>query len=389
MNFDKMTKLVTYLDHHASAPLLPAARDAMIDMLEIVGNPSSVHANGRKLRAAIETARDKLALAAGTIRSRVVFTGSATEALTQAIVGGAQSGDVSRIVYGAGEHMAVVRAVEATGKAAKTIPMLTNGLYDLEWLAAEISAANDADERLMIVVQQVNNETAVIQPIADIEHLLAETGHLLILDAAQGFGKTQFFFDPSRVDAMAISGHKIGGSVGVGALIVKPAMDSAKLIPGGGQEQGRRGGTESAALIAGFGVAAEDAKTRFDAVRAAKLIELAQEGLLKITPNATIFGIDVERTGTAMCFAVPELKNNISLINYDLENVALSAGSACSSGKVSRSHVLSAMGVDDALADCALRLSVGWNSTGDDIERFLTVTKKIVARHQSTRGAAA
>jgi len=384
-----MTNFVTYLDHHASATLLPAAREVMIDMLDIVGNPSSVHANGRKLRAAIETARDNLALAAGTIRSRVVFTGSATEALTQAIVGGVKSNDVSRVLYGAGEHMAVVQAVEATGIVAQAVPMLPNGQYNLDWLSFEVGKAAETGERLLVVVQQVNNETAVIQPLADIEDLLRDTNHLLILDAAQGFGKTQFFFDPSRVDAMAISAHKIGGPVGVGALIVKPAMDSAKLIPGGGQEQGRRGGTESAALIAGFGAACVDVSTRFAAVREAKLVDQAQEGLLKIAPDVTIFGSEVERTGTALCFAVPTLKNNISMINYDLENVALSAGSACSSGKVSRSHVLSAMGVDDALADCALRLSVGWDSTGDDIERFLTVTKRIVARHQSTSGAAA
>lgn len=389
MNFDKMTNFVTYLDYHASATLLPAAREVMVDMLDVVGNPSSVHANGRKLRAAIETARDSLALAAGTIRSRVVFTGSATEALTQAIVGGVKNNSISRVLYGAGEHMAVVRAVEATETVAQAVPMLPNGLYDLNWLSLEVGKAGETGERLMIVVQQVNNETAVIQPLADIEDLLRDTNHLLILDAAQGFGKVQFLFDPSRVDAMAISAHKIGGPVGVGALIVKPAMDSAKLIPGGGQEQGRRGGTESAALIAGFGAACVDVSARFAAVREAKLVEQAQEGLLKIAPDVTIFGGDVARTGTALCFAVPTLKNNISLINYDLENVALSAGSACSSGKVSRSHVLSAMGVDDALADCALRLSVGWDSTGDDIERFLTVTKKIVARHQSTSGAAA
>lgn len=384
-----MTNIVTYLDHHASAPLLPAARDAMVEMLDVVGNPSSVHANGRKLRAAIETARDQVALAAGTIRSRVVFTGSATEALTQAIVGGARNANVARIIYGAGEHMAVLRAVESCEQEAVAMPMLTNGLYDIDWLTDVIAKANAAEERLMIVIQQVNNESAVIQPISDVEDLVRDTDHLLILDAAQGFGKTQFFFDPSRVDAMAISAHKVGGPVGVGALIVKPAMDSAKLIPGGGQEQGRRGGTESASLIAGFGIAAESAKAHFDAVREAKLIDFAQTELLKIAADATIFGTEVDRTGTAMCFAIPELKNNISMINYDLENVALSAGSACSSGKVSRSHVLSAMGVDDALADCALRLSVGWNSTRDDIERFLAVTRKIVDRHQSNRGAAA
>ncbi|MGJ8529274.1 cysteine desulfurase family protein [Maritalea sp.] len=382
-----MTNKITYLDHHASAPLLPEAREAMLEMLDIVGNPSSVHANGRKLRAAIEEARDKVALAAGTARGRVIFTGSATEALTQAIIGGAKSGEVSRILYGAGEHIAVIRAVEASSVDAQPISMLANGQYDMEQLAQSIADAGE--QRLMVIVQQVNNETGVIQPIADIEDLLRETNHLLVLDAAQGFGKVPFFFDPSRVDAMAISAHKIGGPVGVGALIVKPAMDGAKLIPGGGQEQGRRGGTESASLIAGFGAACVGLHERFDALRKHELVNLAQVELLKIVPETTIFGSSVERTGTALCFAIPELKNNISMINYDLENVSLSAGSACSSGKVSRSHVLSAMGVGDDLADCALRLSVGWNSTGDDIERFLAVTKKIVARHQSKRGAAA
>jgi len=389
MNFDKMTNKVTYLDHHASSPLLPAAREAVLEMLEIVGNPSSVHTNGRKLRAAIETARDQVALLAGTARGRVIFTGSATEALTQAIVGGARSNNVDRILFGSGEHMAIIRAVELCDCETRSIPMLANGLYDLDVLVALIEAATNAEEKLMLVVQQVNNETGVVQPIANIEEMFRGTEHVLVLDAAQGFGKVQFFFDPSRVDMMAVSGHKIGGPVGVGALICKPSMDSAKLIPGGGQEQGRRGGTESAALIAGFGAAADGATDRFNAVREANLVGFAQNELLKLVPGATIFGADVERTGTALCFAVPELKNNISMINYDLENVALSAGSACSSGKVSRSHVLSAMGVDGELADCALRLSVGWNSTRDDIERFLTVTKKIVDRHQSNRGAAA
>ena len=384
-----MANKVTYLDHHASAPLLPVARDAMMEMLDIVGNPSSVHGNGRKLRAAIETARDKIALAVGTARGRVVFAGSATEALTQAIVGGVAAQSVDHVLYGAGEHMAVIRAVEATGIATSPIPMNVNGTYDLDALAKLIADQSADDQRLMIVVQQVNNETGVVQLISNIERLIFETKHVLVLDAVQGFGKVPFFFDPSRVDMMAISAHKIGGPVGVGALILKPSMDSAKLIPGGGQEQGRRGGTESAALIAGFGVAAEAAKKNFDVLAERKLLQHAEAELKNIWGEIEVFGQGAERTGTALCFAISGLKNNISMINYDLENVALSAGSACSSGKVSRSHVLMAMGIDQSMVDSALRVSVGWDSTRDDIERFLAVTKKIVDRHQSKSGAAA
>jgi cysteine desulfurase len=381
-----MAHKVTYLDHHASAPLLPQAREAMIEMMDLVGNPSSVHGNGRKLRATIESARDKIALAAGTARGRVVFTGSATEALTQAIIGGANSQNVTHILYGAGEHMAIIRAVESLDVPHQAIPLCEDGTYDLSALEQTLAAI---DGKAMIVVQHVNNETGVIQPIEAIENLLRETEHLLVLDAVQGFGKVTFFFDPSRVDMMAISAHKIGGPIGVGALFLRPSLDSARLIPGGGQEQGRRGGTESAALIAGFGEAAASAKDNFAALEELKLADQILVGLKEISKEIVVFGADAPSTGTAICFAIPGLKNNISMINYDLENVALSAGSACSSGKVSRSHVLSAMGIDPSLADCALRVSVGWNSTRDDIERFLAVTAKIVARHQSKRGDAA
>lgn len=381
-----MAHKVTYLDHHASAPLLPQAREAMIEMMDLVGNPSSVHGNGRKLRAAIESARDKVALAAGTARGRVVFTGSATEALTQAIVGGVNSQNVTHILYGAGEHMAIIRAVESLDVPRQAIPLLADGTYDLAALEQMVAAI---DGKAMIVVQQVNNETGIIQPIEAIENMLRETAHLLVLDAVQGFGKVQFFFDPSRVDMMAISAHKIGGPIGVGALILRPSLDAARLIPGGGQEQGRRGGTESAALIAGFGIAAANAQDNFSALCALGLAEQIASGLKDISKEIVVFGADAPTTGTAICFAIPGLKNNISMINYDLENIALSAGSACSSGKVSRSHVLSAMGIDQSIADCALRVSVGWNSTRDDIERFLAVTAKIVARHQSKRGDAA
>lgn len=374
---------VTYLDHSASAPLLPAACDALVDVLAIPGNPSSVHENGRKLRAIIEEARDQVALLCGTARGRVVFTGSATESLTHAIWGLARSQKIQRILVGAGEHMAVIRAVESAGMPFDFIPMLENGLLDVAALEAQLAAADAADERVLVAVQQVNNETSVVQPIDEIGELLFDKEHYLLVDGAQGAGKVEFYFDPSRADFYSVSAHKIGGPAGVGALILKPRVDDVRLIPGGGQEQGRRGGTESAALIAAFGVAAAQAKENF-AQMPQDLVAKAEEGLKALFPQVVFFGADAPRSGMASAFALPGIKNNISMIQYDLARIALSAGSACSSGKVSRSHVLSAMHVDPDLADCALRLSVGWNSTPDDIEAFLSASAQIAEKFKDS-----
>ncbi|MCF4099831.1 cysteine desulfurase family protein [Maritalea mediterranea] len=379
---------VTYLDHSASAPLLPDALAAMNDTLAIPGNPSSVHENGRKLRAIIEEARDHVALLCGTARGRVVFTGSATESLTHAIWGLARSGKINRILVGAGEHMAVIRAVETAGVPFDLIPLQSKGLLDLVALERQLEAAAEADERVLVAVQQVNNETSVVQPIDEIGNLMFESEHYLLVDGAQGAGKVEFYFDPSRADFYSVSAHKIGGPAGVGALILKPRVDDVRLIPGGGQEQGRRGGTESAALLSGFGVAAAQAVEDF-ANMPKDLVAAAEAGLKKLYPQVEFFGADAPRSGFASAFALPGIKNNISMIQYDLAHIALSAGSACSSGKVSRSHVLAAMQVDPELADCALRLSVGWNSTMADIEQFLSATKQIVEKFRGEDQASA
>lgn len=374
---------VTYLDHSASAPLLPAARDALVDVLAVPGNPSSVHENGRKLRAIIEEARDNVALLGGTARGRVVFTGSATESLTQAIWGLARNQKIQRILVGAGEHMAVIRAVEGAGVPFDLIPLLESGLLDLAALEAQLAAATAAGERVLVAVQQVNNETSVVQPIDEIGELLFDQDHYFLVDGAQGAGKVEFYFDPSRADFYSVSAHKIGGPAGVGALLLKPRVDEVRLIPGGGQEQGRRGGTESAALIAAFGVAAAQAKELF-AQLPADLVAKAEEGLRAVFPDLVIFGADAPRSGLGSAFALPGIQNNVSMIQYDLAHIALSAGSACSSGKVSRSHVLSAMHVDPALADCALRLSVGWNSTAEDIDAFLRASAQIANKFKDS-----
>jgi cysteine desulfurase len=359
--------------------LLPDAQSAMIDAFAIPGNPSSVHENGRKLRAIIEEARDHVALLCGTARGRVVFTGSATESLTHAIWGLARSQKINRILVGAGEHMAVIRAVETAGVPFDFIPLHTNGLLDLAALERQLGEADAAGERVLVAVQQVNNETSVVQPIDEIGNLMYDSEHYLLVDGAQGAGKVEFYFDPSRVDFYSVSAHKIGGPAGVGALILKPRVDDVRLIPGGGQEQGRRGGTESAALIAGFGVAAAQATENFAQIPQG-LIEKAEQGLKDLFPHIEIFGAEAPRSGFSSSFALPGIKNNISMIQYDLAHIALSAGSACSSGKVSRSHVLDAMQIDPALADCALRLSVGWSSTEADIEAFLSASAQIAEK---------
>lgn len=377
---------VTYLDHSASAPLLPDAQAAMVDAFAIPGNPSSVHENGRKLRAIIEEARDHVALMCGTARGRVVFTGSATESLTHAIWGLARSQKINRILVGAGEHMAVIRAVETAGVPFDFIPLQTNGLLDLAALERQLGAADAAEERVLVAVQQVNNETSVVQPIDEIGNLMFDSEHYLLVDGAQGAGKVEFYFDPSRADFYSVSAHKIGGPAGVGALILKPRVDDVRLIPGGGQEQGRRGGTESAALIAGFGVAASRATENF-AQMPKGLVAKAEQGLKELLPHVEIFGAEAPRSGFSCSFALPGIKNNISMIQYDLAHIALSAGSACSSGKVSRSHVLDAMQIDPALADCALRLSVGWNSTEADIETFLSASAQIAEKFKGDNRA--
>src|SRR5688572_17624829 len=251
-----MARQAIYLDHNASAPLLPEARAALIDVLALTGNPSSVHNHGRLLRNRIETARDQVAALAGAERTQVVFTGSGTEAITQAIVGAVKAFRLDRVVVSAGEHSAVLKAAEASGAKVTTLDLDENGIVRVDQLAEAIEIANEVADQILVAVQAVNNETGVVQPLARIEAMVGSTPHYLFVDAVQALGKLPLEFASRAPDMMAVSAHKIGGPAGVGALLVKGHADAAKLIPGGGQESGRRGGTESAPLIAAFGAAA-------------------------------------------------------------------------------------------------------------------------------------
>lgn len=384
-----MTQPAIYLDHNASAPLLPEARAAMIAALERSGNPSSVHGHGRALRNLIETARGQVARLAGAERSQVVFTGSATEAITQAIVGGAKAFGPDAIAVSAGEHAAVLKAAEATGLPVITVGLDADGLIRIEDLAAAIAAADAAGRRLLVCVHLVNNETGVMQPVERVEALVGPTPHYFFVDAVQGFGKLELEFSFRAPDMMAVSGHKIGGPAGVGALLVKGHADIVRLIPGGGQEQGRRGGTESAAAIAGFGAAAEIFPRRFREAKVSELIRTAEDGMRAMAPDLAVFGSRADRIGNVSNFAVPGLKSSVATMGLDLLGLSVSSGSACSSGKVGPSHVLAAMGVAPELAGCAMRLSFGWSSTADDVEAFLRGFGEVVGRHRSRGGQAA
>ncbi|WP_298801062.1 aminotransferase class V-fold PLP-dependent enzyme [uncultured Devosia sp.] len=380
---------MTYLDHNASAPLLPEARDAIVAALALRGNPSSVHAHGRALRALIDDARAKVATLAGATREQVVFTGSATEAITQAIVGGARALDVGGIVVSAGEHAAVLKAAEATGLPVTTVGLDADGRIRVEEIAAAMARADAFTAKLLVAVHLVNNETGVVQPVDRIEVLVGASPHYLFVDAVQAFGKIGLEFAARAPDMMAVSAHKIGGPAGVGALLMKGHADQVRLIPGGGQETGRRGGTEAAALIAGFGAAAAAFPQRYYAADAAALIDRAEAGIRSLAPDAVIFGAAAERIGNTSNFAVPGLKNAVAMMGLDLMGISVSSGSACSSGKVGPSHVLKAMGVPAGLGEAAMRLSVGWDSTQAGIEAFLEGFNTVLERHRQRRGRAA
>lgn len=380
-DWETMTRPAIYLDHNAASPLLPEARAALLAALDFTGNPSSVHAHGRALRNMIDTTRGQVATLAGAERKQVVFTGSATEAITQAIVGGAKVFGSDAIVISAGEHAAVSKAAEATGLPVITIGLLADGSIDLDQLANVVASA---EGNLLVALHWVNNETGVVQPIGRINAIVGPTRHTLFIDAVQAFGKLELDFAASAPDMMAVSGHKIGAPAGIGALLVKSHADVVRLIPGGGQEQGRRGGTEAAALIAAFGAAAAAIASRYEAAGVSDLIARLEAAL---PAEAVIFGGN--RLGNVTNFAVPGINNATAMMALDLMGLSVSSGSACSSGKVGPSHVLAAMGVAPELAECALRVSLGWNSVAADVDAFVAGYQSILERQRARQGQAA
>jgi cysteine desulfurase len=325
-----------------------------------------------------------VAALAGAERKQVVFTGSATEAITQAIVAGSRTFASTAIVISAGEHAAVAKAAEATGLPVITVGLLPNGSIDLAELEKLVTTA---EGNLLVALHWVNNETGVVQPISRINALVGPTRHTLFIDAVQAFGKLELDFAATAPDMMAVSGHKIGAPAGVGALLVKSHADTVRLVPGGGQEQGRRGGTEAVALIAAFGAAAQAIAGRYARADVPRLVGRLEAGLAVAAPGVVVFG--EHRLGNTANFAVSGVKNATAMMALDLLGLSVSSGSACSSGKVGPSHVLAAMGVTTELAECALRISLGWNSTEQDVDAFLAGYQTLLDRHRARQGQAA
>jgi cysteine desulfurase len=367
-----------YLDWNATTPLRDEARRAIALALDLPGNASSVHAEGREARKWIEGARTALAGAVGAAPRNVVFTSGGTEANALALAPNMRRGSgiaVERLVASAIEHASVLSGGRFAPGAIETIRVTSQGVVDLDHLRELLRDRPAA----LVSIMLANNETGAIQPVAAAAEIVHEAGGLLHVDAIQAFGKIPLNIRELGADLLTLSAHKIGGLKGVGALVLAEGLNGLEpLLRGGGQELSRRAGTENVAGIAAFGAAAEAAMADLaaEARRLKALVERLEIGLRQ-THDAIIFSDDVERLPNTTLFTVPGLKAETAVIGFDLAGIAVSSGSACSSGKVQPSHVLEAMGFNAEIAQGAVRLSMGWSTQDADIERCLEGWRKL------------
>jgi len=381
----------SYLDFNATAPLRPDAREACRAALDLTGNPSSIHAEGRAARAVVEQARAAVAELAGVSPRGVTFTASGTEAanlvLTPAIAYG--RAPPTRLIASAGEHSCVLNGHRFLPAAVQRAPLRGDGRIDLGALARMIG---QGEGPVMLALQGANNETGVIQPVAEAAALVHAAGGIVVCDAVQLAGRASVKAGELGADFLVLSAHKLGGPKGAGALAAaSPGVTvGAPLLRGGGQERGLRAGTENVAAIAGFGAAARAAlgEIEGEAARLEKLREALAAQVLSAAPDAVIFGVSAPRLPNTLCFAAPGIGAETLVIALDLAGIAVSSGAACSSGKVARSHVLEAMRVDPELAAGAIRLSLGWSSDEADVAHFGEAFGRIAANIRRGRSAA-
>lgn len=363
---------MVYADYNATAPMRPEARDNVLAAMGLgAANPSSVHQSGRAARAVVEKARGQVGGAIGSRASDILFTSGGTEALALAIQGAvlALEGKASLIVS-AIEHEAASKAAAYAGVPVETAYVGADGRVDLSDLGARL-ASWDRDLRgtPILVLMLANNETGILQPVAEAAALVRNVGGLTVCDAVQAFGKVQVNAALLGADYVALSGHKIGGPQGVGALWHRAGAPLRALQYGGGQERGLRSGTENVAGIAGFGAAAEAAVRDLPKYAALARHRDGMEARLKAEGGVTVTGEGSPRLAGTSNFARPGFRAETQVMAMDLAGICISAGSACSSGKVKRSLVLLAMGADDALAESAIRTSFGWDTKPEDFER--------------------
>jgi cysteine desulfurase len=365
----------TYLDWNATAPLCAEARAACIAALDLVGNPSSPHAEGRRARALIEDAREQVAALVGASPAQVVFTSGGTEANNTVMRGGWNMIFVSPV-----EHDSVLAPVGASGAHIVELRVDRHGAVDASEAADALARAPVSDAALLSL-QLANNETGVVQPVASVAEAAKSQGVSVHSDAIQAAGRVSIDVEALGVDYLTLSGHKIGGPKGTGALIVGKDAGLPAYIAGGGQERRRRAGTENVVGIAGFGAAAEAARHSLAGVgRLRQLRDSLEARMREITPAAVVIAAEAERLPNTACIALPGARAETLVIALDLQGIAVSAGAACSSGKVGTSHVLVAMGLAPELARAAIRISLGPDTSERDIAAFLEAWASVATR---------
>lgn len=357
-----------YLDHNATSPVRPEAWRAVVDAMERAGNASSVHRFGRVARRLIEDARETVAGVVGAAPGDVIFTSGGTEANNLAVRGAGRA----RVLVSAIEHVSVLDAVPD----AVRIPVDGNGVVDLG--ALDRLLAEDGRPAL-VCVMLANNETGVIQPVAEVAAIARKHGARVHCDAVQAVGRLAVDIRSLGADSLSLSAHKIGGPMGVGAVVLACRVPLQGRQKGGGQESGRRAGTENLPGIAGFAaaVAATDISVQAGLVGLRDRVEAEAQ---RICPGVKIYGHGATRLVNTTCLSMPGVPAETQVMALDLAGVAVSAGSACSSGKAKASHVLAAMGIDKAEADTAIRVSFGWNSKPADVDRFLEAWTQLWVR---------
>jgi cysteine desulfurase len=362
-------QIKAYLDWNATAPLRPQAKAAMAAALDVTGNPSSVHAAGRAARHLVETARQQVAALVGVEPRDVIFTSGGTEANVLAL--SPALGDV--LLVSAIEHPSVLQGGRFA--AAERVPVTAAGVVDLVALKGRLVGHS----RPLVSLMLANNETGAIQPVAEAAAIVHAAGGLLHVDAVQGPGRIACDFKALGADLMTLSAHKIGGPQGTGALIRREGLNPEPLVRGGGQERGARGGTENVAGIAGFGAAAQAVREGFAGETGwmAALRDRLEAGIRAVAPEAVIFSAEAVRLPNTTLFGMPGMKAETAVIAFDLEEVAVSSGAACSSGKVAPSHVLAAMGVPAELARGAVRISLGCSTSEEEVGTVLKAWAKL------------
>ncbi|MGB1076766.1 MAG: cysteine desulfurase family protein [Bdellovibrionales bacterium] len=361
----------TYLDYNATCPIRPEVIEGVVFAMETLGNPSSIHQEGRQARKLVETARAKVSDLVGCSAKQVIFTSGATESNNMLLKGYAPH---RRILISATEHSSVIRA----GVKAELIPVHSSGLINLDALKALL----EEDTRPVFVsIMAVNSETGVIQPIKEISALLSDYDSIFHTDAAQAVGRIPVYFPSMGVQFLSLSGHKIGGPQGIGVIVMENGTNPPTLIEGGGQERRQRAGTENVAAIHGLGIACEIALDNLEEFQKLGVFQSTLEKALKASnTDIVINGENAPRVANTTSLCLKGFDASTLLMSLDIEGIAVSTGSACSSGSVEPSHVLKAMGHSDSNAKSGLRISTGWATTQDDIDAFLKAWNKILER---------